>query len=116
MPISRYDERKILKNRTYQYVQSAIFKSRRVNVINQYDTAELKYPDPNELVDIDIVTRTWGVGTKYFNLAAEFYGSPEYWWILAWFNLKPLETDYRAGDNVLIPLPLESILSAFELL
>lgn len=116
MPISRYDGRKILKNNTYQYATSDIFLKRKVNLIEQYDTPELNYPTPEELVNITISTRNWGVGTKYFNLANEFYGSPEYWWVLAWFNMKPLETDYRPGDVVLIPTPLESVLSAFGLL
>ena len=87
-----------------------------MKLIEQYGTAELVYPSPEELEDISIITRTWGVGVKYFNLAYEFYGSPEYWWILAWFNLRPLEAEYRPGDTVLIPMPLESILSAFDLL
>ncbi len=116
MPVSRYDERKILRNRTFQYINSEIFKKRNVKAIEQYDTAELIYPNPEDLEDISILTRNWGVGVKYFNLANEFYGNPQYWWILAWFNLKPLESDYRPGDVVLIPMPLESVLSAFNLL
>jgi len=58
----------------------------------------------------------WGVGTKYFNLANEFYGDPQYWWVIAWFNLRPLETAYRPGDVVVIPTPLETVLSALGLL
>ena len=116
MPTSRYDERKILRNKTFQYANSAIFQKRRVDVIEQYNTPDMVYPSAEDLEDISIITRNWGVGVKYFNLADEFYGSPQYWWVLAWFNLRPLETDYRPGDVVLIPMPLESVLSAFGLL
>ena len=116
MTISRYDERKILRNNTFQYANSNIFKKRKVEVIEQYNTPELVYPSPEDLEEIIIITRNWGVGTKYFNLAYEFYGTPNYWWILAWFNLRPVESDFRPGDVVLIPMPLESILSAFNLL
>jgi|1_EtaG_2_1085319.scaffolds.fasta_scaffold04109_2 hypothetical protein len=116
MPISRYDERRILTNQTFEYAASDIFQNRNIDQLNQYETAELKYPDPQELTNIDTVARNWGVTTKYFNLAKEFYNAPEYWWIIAWFNLRPLETDYRPGDVVLIPVPLESVLSAFGML
>jgi len=76
----------------------------------------LKYPNPSELESIIELSAVWGVGSKYFNLAKEYYGEEEYWWIIAWYNLRPLETDFKPGDVVLIPTPLETILSAFEII
>jgi hypothetical protein len=116
MAISRYNERKILTNISNDYASSDIFKSRGVTQIRQFLTPELKYPSPEDLVDIKRNSRTWGVGTKYFNLANEFYGDPQYWWIIAWFNLRPLETHFRPGDIVIIPTPLETVLSSFGLM
>ena len=116
MAISRYDERLIIKNAAYDYAYSPIFKNRGVTQINQYTTPHLQYPSPSDLRGIQQNTRTWGVGTKYFNLANEFYGDPQYWWIIAWFNLRPLETDFMPGEVVIIPTPLETVLSGLGLL
>jgi len=116
MPISRYDERRIISNTSRDYRNSQIFRGRGVKKINQYLTPTLEYPSPTQLQGITQNTRTWGTGTKYFKLADEFYGDPQYWWIIAWFNLRPLETDFRPGDVVIIPTPLEAILNGFGLL
>ena len=116
MAISRYDERKILANTSNDYSYSDIFKNRGLKQVNQYLTPELQYPSPEDLIGVTKNTRTWGIGTKYFNLAHEFYGEPQYWWVIAWFNLRPLESDFRPGDVVIIPTPIEAVLSGFGLL
>jgi len=116
MPISRYDEREILINDSYDYMFSDIFHNRNVAKIAQYTTAELPDPVSINTPDVDIETKVWTVGTKYYNLANEFYGSPEYWWIIAWYNLRPLETDFKPGDVVEIPTPLETVLSSLDML
>ena len=117
MSISRYDETLVLKNATDEYVYSDIFKKRGVSSIEQYLTPELKYPSPAEMEEeLTLETEVWTVGTKYFALADKYYNDPQYWWIIAWFNMSPLETDYEPGDTVIIPTPLESILSSFGLL
>lgn len=116
MTVSRYDERRIRTNISANYAFSDIFRKRGVKQIRQYLTAELKYPSPEDLIDIEEQTRVWSIGTKYFNLAYEFYGDPQYWWVIAWYNLRPLEVDFRPGDVVIIPTPLETVLSSFDLL
>ena len=116
MTISRYDERTIFVNDSNNYVFSDIFKSRGTSNITQFTTAELKYPDPSALKNITRHNRVWTTGSKYFKLAHEFYGDPQYWWVIAWFNLRPLESSFRAGDTVIIPTPLEAVLSGLGLL
>ena len=116
MAITRYNQRRIFQNSNRQYKLSPIFKKRGLKNTTQFTTAELTYPSPEELEGIQEESRVWGVGTKYFNLAKEFYGDEQYWWIIAWYNLRPLETDFKPGDVVYIPLPLEEILSAFEII
>lgn len=116
MAITRYNQRFIRTTNEDDYVYSPIFKKRGVGSIDNFSTAILKYPNPSELADIIEETEVWKVGTKYFNLAQKYYGEEQYWWIIAWYNLRPLETDFRPGDVVIIPTPLESILSAFEII
>jgi hypothetical protein len=116
MTISRYDNRMILTNVSNDYRFSKILKARGLDRIKQYLTPELTYPSGEDLAEIQQVTRVWTVGTKYFNLSYEFYGDPQYWWVIAWFNLQPLEANFRPGDVVIIPTPLETVLSGFGLM
>jgi len=114
--ISRYDGKTKILNTADSYVSSAIFRKRGAKQINHYATPTLKQPSPEDMINIERNTRVWETGTKYFNLAYEFYGDPQYWWVIAWFNFRPLETDFRPGDVVVIPTPLETVLSGFGLL
>ena len=116
MAISRYNNRKSGKNISYKYLRSSVFINRGLKEVEQYQTAHLIFPDSETLGEIIQNTRVWTPGTKYFNLAGEFYGEPEYWWVIAWFNLRPLETDWQPGETVIIPTPLETVLSGFDLL
>jgi hypothetical protein len=116
MTISRYDGRAKILNTANSYRSSAIFRKRGAIQINHYATPILKQPSPEDMAGIERNTRIWETGTKYFNLAYEFYGDPEYWWVIAWFNFSPLETNFKPGDVVVIPTPLETVLSGFGLL
>ena len=32
------------------------------------------------------------------------------WWVIAWYNKKPTEAHVKAGETIVIPLPLDKIL------
>ena len=113
MAISRYNYRNITVNNAAAYVYSDIFRKRNKRVITQYATTKLTLPSPQEMPNLQLTKRIWTAGTKYYNLAHEYYGDPEYWWVIAQFNLKPLETDFNPGDVVIIPGPLNSVLSYY---
>ena len=116
MAVSRYEKRNVLANETNDYAYSKIFKNRGVGLISQFDTAELEFPSPEDIAEnFTLETEIWAIGTKYFKLANEYYSDPEYWWIIAWFNMRPLETDFSPGDVVTIPTPLESVLDSLGL-
>ncbi len=51
--------------------------------------------------------------SNHGKLSTKFYGDPKYWWIIAWYNKKPSESLLNIGDKVLIPFPLDRILSMF---
>ena len=110
MTISRYNKRPVIRNLSLNYAFSDIFRKRGITVANQFTTANLISPTAEDMLDLTIESRVWTVGEKYFKLADEFYGNPEYWWIIAWFNQKPLETDFIPGDIVNIPMPVERVL------
>jgi len=116
MAVSRFNNRVIIDNNNNSYALSDILKRRGISYIEQFNTANLNYPEISQIANLDVRTEVWTVGTKYFKLAKDYYGSEEYWWIIAWYNLKPLETDFKPGDVVYIPTPLQDILSIYGLL
>ena len=36
------------------------------------------------------------------------------WWVLAWYNEKPTESHFEVGGVVLIPTPVEEVISFFH--
>ena len=113
MAISRYEDRKILQNSHPLYEEFRL--ERRVNTFTQYDTPTYRYLTPSEMANLDIITRYWSVGDRFYKFAQEFYGDPRLWWLIAWFNKKPTESHFKAGDKIFIPTPLEDILLFFGL-
>ena len=67
-----------------------------------------------DLMDIRVITHIWKVGDRFYKLSDKYYNNPNYWWILAWFNHKPLETDISLGEIINIPLPLDEMLYYFR--
>lgn len=71
----------------------------------------MSYPSPEEISEaIDRVSHLWKTGDQYWKLAHKYYGTPELWWVIAWFNKKPTESHVKMGDTIQIPLPLTTIL------
>ena len=108
---SRFDNRTPVQNSDELYRE--LRKKRNVRHIVHWKSPEFKYPSAAEIRDLNVVSRVWGQGDRFFKYASEFYGDPKYWWIIAWFNQKPLESDFKPGDVVNIPLPLRDVLDYF---
>ena len=51
----------------------------------------------------------WTMGDRYFKLSYEYYGTYQYWWIIALVNNKPTEAHLEYGDVILIPTDPVSI-------
>jgi len=79
--------------------------------IRQYPNLNLKYPTQEQLTSYSIQLETWSVGQRFYKLADKYYGDPQYWWVIAFFNKTPTEQSLNLGDAVQIPLPLELVLS-----
>ena len=113
MTISRYDGRELMTNDDPGY-QKVFFEDRDVRQIMQYKTARFQFPTDEEMSNISIFTTTWSATDKLYNTAANVYGSPELWWLIAWFNQKPTEANFRTGDLVYIPQDAIQILMLFR--
>jgi hypothetical protein len=109
---SRYNNRQVLKNAYAEYIKQ--LSSRDLQFINHFDTANMVYPTEIQRRSLDYENEVWGVGSRFYKIAEKHYGDPTLWWIIPWFNKLPLEADYEPGEVVLVPKPLNIILSMFE--
>ena len=108
----RYDRRALFSNTDELYEQ--ILDKRGVTSIRHYNTARLAYPTEEEMRDLTKISHIWSTGSRYYKLAAQYYGDPTYWWIIAQFNQRPTEAHIELGDVIFIPLPLQTILMAYN--
>ncbi len=104
----RYLNQKIFRNAGDAYRR--YLKKRGMKQIDQYTTPKFLYPTPEDTKKFETISHIWGVGDRYFKLANRYYGDPELWWVIAFFNQKPTEFDIKAGDIIFIPTPLETVL------
>ncbi len=90
-----------------------VFDERDVKFIRHYGSPKTSYPSTIQMRGVKRVQHVWRVGDRYYKLAAQFYGNPTYWWVIAQFNKRPTEADLTPGDLIYIPLPLETILGIY---
>ena len=86
-------------------------KDRNLEFVRQYSSPTFNYPSADDLQDIILHKHIWTMGDRFYKLGLDYYGSTEHWWIIPWFNQKPLESDYEYGEVIYVPLPLEEILA-----
>ena len=112
MPKSRYDKNRIVTTTNSEHRD--LLEKRGARFIDHYSFSSFKTLKIKDIANINIVTHTWESSDRFFKLANKYYGDPTYWWIISYFNNKPLETDLNLGDTVEIPVPLERILIALD--
>ena len=104
------DARKLVfQNSDKQY--SEVLKGKGLTHINQYSTPKLRYPSDEELMDLTIIDYAWQRGDRFYKIAANVYNDMTLWWVIPWFNKKPLEADYEFGEIIHIPMPIDTVLS-----
>ncbi len=112
MPISRFEGRQkaILDSPNYkEWYQN---KGRKFFKI--YRSGMLKYPTVEEIKQLSIRSHRWTYGDRYDKLASSYYGEPQLWWVIAWFNKQPIEQNLRRGQILNIPFPLEYVLDYMD--
>lgn len=108
MSYSRYNRRKTKKNDDVMYQD--FFDKREVDFINHYTTPSFIEDQRFLITELNIIFHVWGLGDRLYKLAEQHYKDPSLWWVIAQFNKKPLESSFREGDTILIPLELEKTL------
>jgi nucleoid-associated protein YgaU len=110
--MSRYDSAKkgINDNEFYEEFR----EERNIRKIEQYRTPD--FPVLTAQIRQRFVTtrHIWKMGDSYWKLASKYYGDPSLWWVIAWYNEKPTESHATAGGVILIPSPVEEVVSFFH--
>ena len=108
---SRNDNRPTTTNTNDLYYN--FFKNRNVKQIRQFNTANLKYPNKEQMSNLIVTNHMWTRGDNYTKIADSVYGDSTLWWVIAHFNQKPLQSEIEFGDVIYIPRPLELVLNYF---
>jgi hypothetical protein len=107
--MSRYSGRKKFINNSEYY--SPLLEKRGISSLRQYGTPRLNHISPNQVSSLNTIPHLWKTGDRYFKIAFDHYGDSKLWWVIAWFNRKPTESDVNFGDVIYVPHPLDRILS-----
>ena len=88
-----------------------VLEDRGVTGIKQYTTPNLKHINEKQIASLTVINHVWKTGDRYYKLAHAHYGDSTKWWVIAWYNRKPTESDVSLGDVIYIPHPLDKVLS-----
>ena len=112
MAYSRFSRREIVINDSEGY-EKEFFEPRGIKQVIQYTTPVMRYPTNEEMASLNLTTAVWGATDKIYNVADAAYGSPELWWVIAWFNKKSCAVEFKVGDVYYIPQPLNRVLEMY---
>ena len=112
MPISRYKNNIITVTDIRDHEE--LLTKRGISKAVHFSFSRFKELKVRDILDLNIIPHTWSSSDRLFKLSSRYYGDPTYWWVIAYFNNKPLETDFILGETVEIPTPLEKILMIME--
>ena len=103
----RNDKREIFVNDNKLY--SNYLKDKDLKFIRQYGKMKLNALAEDELSDLTILDHIWKTGDKFYKLSLEYYGDTRYWWVIAFFNKKPMDNFCKVGEIINIPTPIEEV-------
>ena len=98
---------------TNDYV-SQLLKERGDKKVIFLSTPKFGTITENDLNSLSITYHTWKQGDKLYKLANDYYGDTSLWWVIAWFNNKPVDGLYTSGDTVKIPNPIQNVLAIYK--
>lgn len=109
----RYSNSKILANTNEKYQQ--YFADRGVVLINTLENSKLVYPTQEQINTLLLERHVWKDTDRFYKLSYQYYNNPKFWWIIPFFNKRPLESDYFPGDVVFVPKPIEKFIGMIGL-
>lgn len=111
MAFSRYGNRRIITiSQDNEIYKSKLLEKGRKR-LSLHSTPVYKFDDTDLDIDFTFEQVYWSEGDRLYKLSKNYYNSINFWWVIAFFNQKPTDSDYQIGDLVLIPTPLENALA-----
>jgi nucleoid-associated protein YgaU len=104
----RYNNREIFRNESETYEN--VFEKRHIPYVRQYGTPVITTPTVGQIMEFSNIDHMWKVGDRFWKLSMHYYGTADYWWVIAVYNKTPTEAHVRNGRILTIPLPLERVL------
>ncbi len=98
-------DRTVYKNDSDLYRER--LKNKNVKEIYHYGKFRLNPVTIEERRSLTVLDHHWGPTDRLYKLSFKYYGITDYWWVIAWYNQKPMDFMYTHGQKVYIPLPLE---------
>ena len=106
---SRYNGRRT--RNTSDKIYKKLLKDRDVKHIRHHTTPRLAHPTLEEREGMTEHVHIWTTGDRFYKLAHKHYGDSRYWWVIAWWNLRPTEGHVVLGEGIRIPGPLNQVQS-----
>jgi nucleoid-associated protein YgaU len=109
--MSRFTNRRELVTNDFT---SQLLKSRGDKTATFLSTAKFGSITESDYNTLTITYHTWKQGDKLYKLATQHYGDGGLWWLIAWFNYKPIDGMYSVGDTIEIPMPVQNALAIYK--
>jgi len=109
---SRYSNVNIFLNKNKDY-KNTFYDKRDISQAFQYGVSQIKYPSEQVRAQLENIPLVWKSTDTLYNIAHQYYGFPDYWWVVAWYNKKASEAEFKVGDVYFVPLPLEDLIGYF---
>jgi hypothetical protein len=111
--MGRYRGTKKFNNSSEYY--KFLREKRKIRIANHYETPILRNPTVSDRTRIISDRHIWQYGDRLYKLADQYYGSPSYWWVIAWYNSVPTEADIKFGNILQIPINLTTVLEVLDM-
>jgi nucleoid-associated protein YgaU len=106
--MGRYDKSRILTSTSEYY--KPLREKRGVSVLRHYETPAFTNPTVAQRTSLTTNAHIWKYGDRLYKLANQYYGEPRYWWVIAWYNGLPAETEIENGSVIYIPVNIANAL------
>lgn len=113
MPFNRYKLTPIMENTSKKYEE--IFQEKNVSKI--YHLTTNSFADiSNDINLFDYTYHIWTANDKLTILAHRYYNDTRLWFLIALVNKVPNDFYLNVGDRLIIPFPVEKVLSYYGLI
>ena len=110
--MSRYSKFTIIPTESFFYKKQ--LDRRGVKRINHYALRTFSSLPDEIKRRLTITKSVWTAGTTLAKVSNDVYGNQDFWWVIGYYNNKPIDADWTVGDEILIPTPLQTILRALD--